>query len=99
MRQRPDLPTRMTDLSTMAKAVEYLGRGVPVVAAALTETRRTAGDAAVYVPTGNPAEFAAALNALLDDPVRRAEMGATGRRRFVLSTIAFYRAHLSHYID
>jgi glycosyltransferase involved in cell wall biosynthesis len=80
---QPDLPTRMNDLSTMAKTVEYLGRGVPVVAADLTETRRSAGEAAVYVPTGDPAEFAVALDALLDDPARRAEMGASGRRRFV----------------
>ncbi|GGM57595.1 glycosyltransferase family 4 protein [Dactylosporangium sucinum] len=79
---QPDLPTRMNDRSTMAKTVEYLGRGVPVVAADLTETRRTAGDAAVYVPTGDPAEFAAALDALLDDPARRAAMRACGRRRF-----------------
>ncbi|MET7396512.1 glycosyltransferase family 4 protein [Dactylosporangium sp. NPDC005572] len=79
---QPDLPTRMNDLSTMAKTVEYLGRGVPVVAADLTETRRTAGDAAVYVPTGDPAEFAAALHALMDDPAQRAEMSACGRQRF-----------------
>src|SRR5262249_56875989 len=67
---QPDLPTRMNDLSTMAKTVEYLGRGVPVVAVDLTETRRTAGDASVYVPTGSPAEFAAALDPLLDDAPR-----------------------------
>ncbi|HEX2771464.1 MAG TPA: glycosyltransferase family 4 protein, partial [Micromonosporaceae bacterium] len=48
---QPDLPTRMNDLSTMAKTVEYVARGVPVVAVDLTETRRTAGEAAVYVPT------------------------------------------------
>ncbi|OLE20977.1 MAG: glycosyltransferase WbuB [Actinobacteria bacterium 13_1_20CM_3_71_11] len=79
---QPDLPTRMNDLSTMAKTVEYLGRGVPVVAADLTETRRTAGEAAVYVPTGAPEEFAAALHALLDDPRARARMRTAGRARF-----------------
>jgi glycosyltransferase involved in cell wall biosynthesis len=79
---QPDLPTRMNDLSTMAKTVEYLGRGVPVVAVDLTETRRSAGEAAVYVPTGSPAEFAAALDALLDGAPRRAEMSAAGLRRF-----------------
>jgi glycosyltransferase involved in cell wall biosynthesis len=79
---QPDLPTRMNDLSTMAKTVEYLGRGLPVVAVDLTETRRTAGDAAVYVQTGDPVEFAEALDALLDDADRRAEMRACGLRRF-----------------
>lgn len=79
---QPDLPTRMNNLSTMAKTVEYLGRGVPVVAADLLETRRTAGEAASYVPTGDPAEFAAAINELLDDPARRARMRQVGLTRF-----------------
>ncbi|HEY8473936.1 MAG TPA: glycosyltransferase family 4 protein [Natronosporangium sp.] len=79
---QPDGPTRMNQLSTMAKTVEYLGRGVPVVATDLIETRRTAGDAAVYVPNGTPAEFAAALDALLDDATRRARMRTIGLARF-----------------
>lgn len=79
---QPDLPTKMNDLSTMAKTVEYLGRGVPVVAAELTETRRTAEEAAVYVPNGTPGEYAAALNELLDDPARRERMRAVGLQRF-----------------
>jgi glycosyltransferase involved in cell wall biosynthesis len=79
---QPDAPTRMNHLSTMAKTVEYLGRGVPVVAADLIETRRTAGEAAVYVPDGTPEEFAAALDALLDDPTRRNRMRAAGLARF-----------------
>lgn len=79
---QPDLPTRMNHLSTMAKAIEYLARGVPVVAADLVETRRSAGQAAVYVPTGSPAEFAAAIDALLDDPGRRQRMGLIALTRF-----------------
>jgi glycosyltransferase involved in cell wall biosynthesis len=79
---QPDLPTKMNDLSTMAKTVEYLGRGVPVVAADLTETRRSAGDAAVYVPTGTPAEFAAAIHLLFDDPTKRASMRDVALSRF-----------------
>jgi glycosyltransferase involved in cell wall biosynthesis len=80
---QPDLPTRMNDLSTMAKTVEYVGRGVPVVAANLTETRRTLGDAGEYVPNGTPAEFAEAIDALLDDPDRRRQMRKLGRDRFL----------------
>jgi glycosyltransferase involved in cell wall biosynthesis len=79
---QPDAPTRMNQLSTMAKTVEYLGRGVPVVAVDLIETRRSAGDAAHYVPTGTPAEFAAALDELLDDPGARQRMRAAGLARF-----------------
>lgn len=79
---QPDLPTKMNDLSTMAKTVEYLGRGVPVVAADLTETRRTAADAAVYVPNGTPAEFAHAIDELLAEPARRADMRQVALARF-----------------
>ncbi|GIF38709.1 glycosyltransferase family 4 protein [Actinoplanes xinjiangensis] len=79
---QPDLPTRMNQLSTMAKTVEYLGRGVPVVAADLIETRATVGDAGLYVPRGEPAEFAAAIDRLLDDPELRARMHQIGRERF-----------------
>ena len=79
---QPDLPTKMNDLSTMAKTVEYVARGLPVVAVDLTETRRTADDAAVYVPTGDPKEFASALNTLLDDELLRDKMRAAGLARF-----------------
>ncbi|GIH10153.1 glycosyltransferase WbuB [Rhizocola hellebori] len=79
---QPDLPTRMNQLSTMAKTVEYLGRGVPVVAVDLLETRRTAEEAALYVPTGDPAEFAKALDELLGDESLRARMSKTGLARF-----------------
>jgi glycosyltransferase involved in cell wall biosynthesis len=79
---QPDLGTRMNQLSTMAKTVEYLGRGVPVVAVDLLETRRTAEDAAFYVPTGDPAEFAKALDELLRDEPMRAQMSRVGLARF-----------------
>jgi len=79
---QPDLATPMNQLSTMAKTVEYLARGVPVVAVDLLETRRTAEDAALYVATGDPAEFAKALDELLRDEAKRARMSATGLKRF-----------------
>lgn len=79
---QPDGPTRMNELSTMAKTVEYLARGLPVVAVDLTETRRSAGDAAVYVSHGTPEEFADAIADLLDDAPRRARMAEVGRNRF-----------------
>ncbi len=79
---QPDLATRMNQLSTMAKTVEYLGRGVPVVAVDLLETRRTAAGAAMYVPTGDPSEFAKALDELLRDEAQREEMSRLGLERF-----------------
>jgi glycosyltransferase involved in cell wall biosynthesis len=79
---QPDPPTRMAKLSTMAKTVEYVARGVPVVAVDLLETRRTAGGAASYVPSGTPDELAGALDRLLDDEPARTAMRAVAQRRF-----------------
>ena len=72
----------MNHLSTMAKTVEYLARGIPVVAVDLVETHRTAQDAGVYVPNGWPSEFAEAIDALLNDESRRLEMRRVGLSRF-----------------
>ena len=80
---QPDPPTRMAELSTMAKTVEYVARGLPVVAVDLLETRRTAEGAALYVPTGAPDELAKALDALLSDAGTRAAMSGIARQRFV----------------
>ncbi|MEE6257789.1 glycosyltransferase family 4 protein [Plantactinospora sonchi] len=80
---QPDLPSRMAEFYTMAKTVEYVARGVPVVAVDLLETRRTADRAASYVQTGSPDEFAKAIDQLLSDGHARAEMRRTGRQRFI----------------
>ncbi|MET7403288.1 glycosyltransferase [Dactylosporangium sp. NPDC005572] len=79
---QPDLPTRMNQLSSMAKTADYLAHGLPIVAADLVETRCAADDAASYVPTGGPDEFAHALHTLLADPQRRARMRVVGLDRF-----------------
>ncbi|MDR7281106.1 glycosyltransferase family 4 protein [Catenuloplanes atrovinosus] len=79
---QPDQPDPMSNLSTMAKTVEYVARGLPVVAVDLLETRRTAEGAAVYTPSALPEEFAKALDALLDDPDGRARMREIGLQRF-----------------
>ena len=76
----PDPWTPFNDMSTMTKVVEYMSMSRPVVSFDLTETRVSAGDAAVYVPADELA-FAKAIDALLDDPARRREMGESGRRR------------------
>lgn len=85
---QPDVRSDMTNLSTMAKTVEYMARGLPVVAVDLLETRRTAGAAGHYVPTGTGDEFAKALDELLDDETRLAAMRAVAIDRFA-STLAW----------
>ncbi|WP_433532669.1 glycosyltransferase family 4 protein [Micromonospora sp. CA-263727] len=79
---QPDIFSDMTNLSTMAKTVEYMARGLPVVAVDLLETQRTAGEAGRYVATGSADEFAKALDGLLDDERQLATMRAIARERF-----------------
>lgn len=79
---QPDPRSAHAEVSTMAKTVEYLARGLPVVGVDMRETRRSAGDAGVYVANGTPEEFAGALHRLLDDPVARASMRNVALARF-----------------
>jgi len=78
---QPDQPNALTNLSTMAKTVDYLAHGVPVVAADLLETRRSAGEAAAYVSPPTPEAFAETICALVDEPGRRRSMSRCGRAR------------------
>jgi len=62
---------------------EAMAAGTPVLASDLDAFRLVLDDgrAGVLVPAGAPTALAAALGELLDDPVRRAELAAAGRRR------------------
>jgi glycosyltransferase involved in cell wall biosynthesis len=78
---QPDQHTPFTDMCTMLKTIEYLAFGLPVVAFDLTETRRTADAAAVYVAEETPSAYAAAIVTLLDDSEGLAGMSAAALRR------------------
>ncbi|MET0238124.1 MAG: glycosyltransferase family 4 protein [Kibdelosporangium sp.] len=71
----------LNDVSTMNKTMEYMAYALPVVAYRLTETVVSAGDCAVYLEPGDVDGFAKELVGLLDDPERRAGLGAAGRAR------------------
>ena len=77
----PDPKTAMNDISTMNKIVEYMTLKKPIVQFDLHEGRTSAGEAALYARANDPVDFAAKIAALLDDPERRAAMGAIGRAR------------------
>ncbi|WP_217168416.1 glycosyltransferase family 4 protein [Streptomyces sp. AC512_CC834] len=77
----PDPRNPLNDVSTMNKVLEYMAMGRPIVSFDLREARVSAGDAAVYAPANDEAEFAALVAMLLDDPELRARMGKTGQER------------------
>ena len=65
----------------MNKIVEYMAMSRPLVSFDLIEARVSAGDAAIYATPNDEREFARLVVELLDDPERRARMGALGRKR------------------
>jgi glycosyltransferase involved in cell wall biosynthesis len=65
----------------MNNILEHMALEKAIVQFDLVEGRRSAGDAAVYARPNEAGDLAAKIVALLDDPQRRARMGAEGRRR------------------
>lgn len=79
----PDLKTAMNDVSTMNKTMEYMCFCLPSVCFDLTETRLSAGDTALYAPSGDLGAFVDAIERLLDDDELRVQMGTSSRERVV----------------
>ncbi|MEV6575213.1 glycosyltransferase family 4 protein [Streptomyces sp. NPDC051577] len=77
----PDPLNPLNDVSTMNKVLEYMVMGRPIVSFDLREARVSAGEAALYAPANDEAEFAGLIALLLDDPEKRAHMGKIGQER------------------
>lgn len=77
----PDPSSEYNDRSTMIKILDYMALSKPIVAFDLPETRRSAGEAAIYARPNSEMEFAKALAYLMDHPEQRMSMGAIGRLR------------------
>jgi glycosyltransferase involved in cell wall biosynthesis len=77
----PNPSSPLNDVSTWIKVMEYMALGKPVVSFDLKETRHSAREAAVYVPPNDVQAFARAVARLMDDPIKREEMGRYGRKR------------------
>jgi glycosyltransferase involved in cell wall biosynthesis len=67
--------------STFIKVMEYMSAGKPLVAFDLTETRYSAGGAALLVPPGDIAAFAEAIQRLIRNPSLRRIKGQAGLHR------------------
>ncbi len=79
----PDPPDRLNHLSTLTKIMEYMACQQPIVSFDLLETRRSAGEAAVYVESDDTKMFASAVLELLEDEPRRRRMGQSGLERSI----------------
>jgi glycosyltransferase involved in cell wall biosynthesis len=79
----PDPLNPLNDVSTMNKILEYMACGRAVVAYDLREHRYSAGDGALYAIPNDETDLARQVAVLLDDPERRARMGAYNRKRFL----------------
>ncbi len=79
----PDRKTPLNDKSTMNKTMEYMAFALPSVTFDLAETQVSAGDCALYVSRGDIAEFADAVERLLDDSELRVSMSLRARERAV----------------
>jgi glycosyltransferase involved in cell wall biosynthesis len=77
----PDPPIQLNHMSTMNKIMEYMACARPIVSFDLTESRRSAGSAAVYVERDDPKLMAQAIHELLEDPERRSKLGKYGFER------------------
>jgi glycosyltransferase involved in cell wall biosynthesis len=73
--------TELNHGSTMIKIAEYMACGRPTVAYELRETRRTAGDCALYAPCGDIVAFAEQIQALAQGPEQRLQLGEMARTR------------------
>lgn len=76
-----DEQNAMNDKSTMMKVLEYMAMGRPVVQFPLVEMQSLCGDTTVYARNADADDLAIKIAELLDDPVRREELGTRARER------------------
>ncbi|MEL6529125.1 MAG: glycosyltransferase family 4 protein [Pseudomonadota bacterium] len=79
----PDRVNAMNDKSTMNKIMEYMSLEKPMVQFDVTEGKFSAREASLYAKANDSIDLADKIVELVDDPDRRAEMGAYGRKRVV----------------
>lgn len=76
-----DVWNEMNDKSTMNKIMEYMALGKPIVQYDLAEGRFSAQEASLYAKPNDRVDFAKKIIELIDDQVKREEMGCYGKKR------------------
>jgi len=79
----PDRVNAMNDKSTMNKIMEYMSLGKAMVQFDVTEGKFSAQGASLYAAANDPKDLGDKMCELIDDPDRRAAMGAFGRERVI----------------
>ncbi|MFN0218013.1 MAG: glycosyltransferase family 4 protein [Hyphomicrobium sp.] len=77
----PDPKNDYNDKISMNKVFEYMMLGIPFAAFDLDETRRTAGDAALYATNNSPSSLANAIARLVDDVELSRKLSEAGQAR------------------
>lgn len=77
----PDPENSFNTACTMNKVIEYMALGLPIISFDLVENRKSAGDAAIYIPDNDVAAMGQAMIDLLASPEQRRSMGAIGIER------------------
>ena len=77
----PDPKNVYNDKISMNKVFEYMSLGIPFVQFDLTESRKAAGDAALYAGNNSSHELASQMGRLLDDRDLHARLAQIGQER------------------
>lgn len=77
----PDPKNTYNDKISMNKVFEYMSLGIPFVSFDLIETRKAAGEAALYAGENDANELAACMARVLDDGALRDRLSAVGKSR------------------
>ena len=82
----PDLAGPMNNSSTMLKVLDYMACGLPQVMFDLQENKFTAGESALYVPSGSEKDFAKKIIELIENNPLRLKLGNIARKRVEILT-------------
>ncbi len=77
----PDPPNVYNDQITMNKTLEFMALGIPFALFPLAQSRRDAGEAGLVADGPTPADLAAAIRTLANDPDLRTRMLDAGLQR------------------